>query len=48
MSTKQYKRHIISVAKQLGYKANVIARLESATSENEMTRIMNMARREII
>ena len=48
MSTKQYKRHIISVAKQLGYKKNVIARLESAISENEMTRIMNMARREII
>lgn len=48
MSTKQYKRHIISVAKQLGYKENVIERLESAISENEMTRIMNMARREII
>ena len=48
MSTKQYKRHIISVAKQLGYQENVIARLEAAASENEMTRIMNMARREII
>lgn len=48
MSTKQYKRHIISVAKQLGYKENVIVRLKAATSENEMTRIMNMARREII
>lgn len=33
MSTKQYKRHIISVAKQLGYKENVIARLEAAASE---------------
>ena len=48
MSTKQYKRHIISVARQLGYKENVIARLENATSEIEMTRIMNMARREVI
>ena len=48
MSTKQYRRHIISVAKQLGYKKNVIARLENATSEIEMTRIMNMARREVI
>ncbi|SCH14727.1 Uncharacterised protein [uncultured Clostridium sp.] len=48
MSTKQYKRHIISVAKQLGYKENVIARLEAAASENEITRIMNMARRQII
>ena len=48
MSAKQYKRHIISVAKHLGYKENVIVRLEAATSENEMTRIMNMARREII
>lgn len=26
MSTKQYKRHIISVAKQLGYKENVNSR----------------------
>ena len=48
MSMKQYKRHIISVAKQLGYKESVISRLENATSENEITRIMNMARREVI
>ena len=27
---------------------DVIARLENATSENEITRIMNMVRREVI
>ena len=46
-SEYNYKRHAIRAAKELGYSENVIKRLESATSEAEIERIMNTARKEL-
>lgn len=37
----------IRIAKQLCYKADVIARIQSAKSESEITRILKTAREEM-
>ena len=39
-----YKRQAITIAKQLFYPQSVILRLQSATTENEIARIMKTAR----
>ena len=44
--TYTYKRKAISAAKQLFYPQSVILRLQAATTESEICRIMNTARRE--
>ena len=42
--TYNYKRQAITIAKQLFYPQSVILRLQSATTENEIARIMKTAR----
>ena len=42
--TYNYKRQAITTAKQLFYPESVILRLQSATTENEICRIMKTAR----
>ena len=42
--TYNYKRTAIVIAKQLYYPKSVILRLQSATTENEICRIMRTAR----
>ena len=44
--TYNYKRHAISVAKQLQYPQITISRLQSAQTEIEICRIMRTAREE--
>ena len=41
-----YKRQAIATAKDLYYPKSVILRLQSATTENEIARIMRTAREE--
>lgn len=41
-------RELYKIARELCYSDNVISRLKSAKSINEMDRIMNMARRGLI
>lgn len=45
ISTYNYKRKAISAAKDLRYPEEVITQLKSATTETEITRIMNTARK---
>ena len=42
--TYNYKRQAITIAKQLFYSESVITLLQSATTENEIARIMKTAR----
>ena len=42
--TYNYKRTAIAIAKDLYYPKSVILRLQSATTENEICRIMRTAR----
>ena len=44
--TYNYKRTAIVIAKQLYYPQSVILRLQSATTESEIARIMRTAREE--
>ena len=44
--TYNYKRIAIATAKDLYYPKSVILRLQSATTENEIARIMRTAREE--
>ncbi len=44
MEMYNYKRYAIKAARELGYSKEVIARLQTATTENEIARIMVDAR----
>lgn len=44
--TYNYKRNAIKIAKELCYPNHIIAQLQSATTENEICRIMTQARKE--
>ena len=44
--TYDYKRQAIATAKELYYPNSVISRLQSATTESEIARIMRTAREE--
>lgn len=45
--TYNYKRHAISIAKDLLYPSEVIEKLKEAYTENEICRIMTTARKEM-
>lgn len=42
-----YKRSVITTAKELSYSESVIEQLKNATTENEMSRIMRTAREKL-